>query len=185
MTTEVKDVVARILGGIGSTFDDELTLSGDEARSVVSLLESLSSQVTEAQNLAERMKLEAQCHAGEARAANSTIYEIYQVLSGGKGEPGNWHGAQPARDYVAAAESRATAAEGRVALLEEALATVVELLDSSIATHRFNAQHMIAEDTLVDAWGMLNMAREQFDTDANQLVTIREAARARLAKGGQ
>lgn len=87
--------------------------------------------------------------------------------------------------HCAELESRATAAEGRVALLEEALGNIIGLLDSSIATHRFNAQHMIAEDTLVDAWGMLNMAREQFDTDANQLITIREAARARLAKGGQ
>lgn len=50
-----------------------------------------------AEALAERLKLEAQFHAQEARTANSTIYEIYQVVSGGKGEPGNWHGAEPVR----------------------------------------------------------------------------------------
>lgn len=46
-------------------------------------------------DLAERLKLEAQVHAGEARAANSTIYEIYQCVTKGKGEPGNWNGAVP------------------------------------------------------------------------------------------
>ncbi len=62
-------------------------------------------------DLAERLKLEAQGHASEAKTANSTIYEIYQVLSGGKGEPGNWHGAEPAREYVGAAEARIKALE--------------------------------------------------------------------------
>jgi len=51
-------------------------------------------------DLVERLKLEAQGHAQEARTANATIYEIYQVISGATGEPGNWHGAQPVRDYV-------------------------------------------------------------------------------------
>src|SRR5690606_19977461 len=50
-----------------------------------------------AEALAERLKLEAQSHAMEARTANSTIHEIYQIVSGGKGEPGNWHGAEPVR----------------------------------------------------------------------------------------
>jgi Lar family restriction alleviation protein len=47
--------------------------------------------------MADRLKLEAQCHAQEARTANATIAEIYQLCSGGKGEPGNWHGAEPVR----------------------------------------------------------------------------------------
>lgn len=69
------------------------------------LIVSLQSQLEAAEALADRLKLEAQCHAGEARAANSTIYEIYQVLSGSKGEPGNWNGAEPARAYVAASQA--------------------------------------------------------------------------------
>jgi len=72
--------------------------------------------------LADRLKLEAQSHASEARTANSTIYEIYQVLSGGKGEPGNWHGAEPAQRYVETAEARIKA-------LEEALETVISAYD--------------------------------------------------------
>ena len=74
-------------------------------------------------DLAERLKLEAQGHASEARTANSTIYEIYQVLSGGKGEPGNWHGAEPARQYVAKAEAQ-------VAALRDALEKAKALLVS-------------------------------------------------------
>lgn len=58
-----------------------------------------------ARALADRLRFEAQGHAQEARTANSTIYEIYQVISGGKGEPGNWNGAEPVRSYVADAEA--------------------------------------------------------------------------------
>ena len=43
------------------------------------------------------LRLEAQLHAQEARTANATIAEIYQVVSGATGEPGNWHGAEPVR----------------------------------------------------------------------------------------
>lgn len=59
-------------------------------------------------------KQQAQIHAQEARTANATIAEIYQVCTGGKGEPGNWHGAEPVRR--------------RIAQLEQALSTAVMLL---------------------------------------------------------
>ena len=51
-------------------------------------------------DLIERLRMEAQIHAQEARTANATIAEIYQLCSGGKGEPGNWHGAEPVRELV-------------------------------------------------------------------------------------
>ena len=82
--------------------------------------ETAEAEVKRLAELAERLKLEAQGHASEARTANSTIYEIYQVLSGGKGEPGNWHGAEPARRYVETAEAHIKA-------LEEALNEIREL----------------------------------------------------------
>ncbi|HEY8359486.1 MAG TPA: hypothetical protein VIL30_18705 [Ramlibacter sp.] len=66
----------------------------------------LEDRLQAAEALVERLKLEAQAHASEARTANSTIYEIYQVISGGKGEPGNWNGAEPVRAYVQAAEAK-------------------------------------------------------------------------------
>jgi hypothetical protein len=54
-----------------------------------------------ADDLIDRLRLEAQIHAQEARTANATIAEIYQLCSGGKGEPGNWNGAEPVRALVA------------------------------------------------------------------------------------
>lgn len=48
-------------------------------------------------DLCERLKMEAQIHAQEARTANATIAEIYQIVTGATGEPGNWNGAGPVR----------------------------------------------------------------------------------------
>lgn len=50
--------------------------------------------------LVERLKQEAQIHAQEARTANSTIAEIYRIVTGGTGEPGNWNGAEPVRKCI-------------------------------------------------------------------------------------
>jgi hypothetical protein len=41
-------------------------------------------------DLAAYLKLQAQCHAQEARTANATIAEIYRLCTNGTGEPGNW-----------------------------------------------------------------------------------------------
>jgi hypothetical protein len=64
-----------------------------EAAAVAPLMERIAAL----DRLAETLKLEAQLHAQEARTANATIAEIYQLCSGGTGEPGNWHGAEPIR----------------------------------------------------------------------------------------
>ncbi|WP_421580868.1 hypothetical protein [Shinella sp. M31] len=63
-------------------------------------VEAMKRRAEAAEALAERLKLEAQAHAMEARTANTTINEIYQVVSGGKGEPGNWNGAAPVREFA-------------------------------------------------------------------------------------
>jgi hypothetical protein len=47
----------------------------------------------------------------EARAANATIAEIYQLCSGGKGEPGNWNGAEPVRRKLAETQCRSARAQ--------------------------------------------------------------------------
>lgn len=59
-------------------------------------------------------KLQAQCHAIEARGANQTIGEIYQIVTGSTGEPGNWNGAVPVKDKF-------DALNARIAELEAAL----------------------------------------------------------------
>ena len=50
--------------------------------------------------LTERLKMEAQIHAQEARTANATIAEIYRIVTEGTGEPGNWNGAEPVRQCI-------------------------------------------------------------------------------------
>jgi hypothetical protein len=60
----------------------------------------VDSRITELEALAETLKNEAQMHAMEAKSANATINEINQFISGATGEPANWHGAQPVKDFV-------------------------------------------------------------------------------------
>lgn len=66
--------------------------------------EKAEAALAAAEQLAERLKMEAQIHAGEARTANATIAEIYQVCTDSTGEPGNWHGAEPVRELKERAE---------------------------------------------------------------------------------
>jgi Lar family restriction alleviation protein len=106
----------RVHGGDGSLICEIGNMAMDQdqwerdaahiARCDPQTIRSLITRLQAAEALVERLKLEAQAHASEARTANSTIYEIYQVISGGKGEPGNWNGAEPVRAYVQAAEAK-------------------------------------------------------------------------------
>lgn len=50
---------------------------------------------------AETLKQQAEIWAQEARTQKSTVHEIYQLCTGGKGEPGDWHGADPVRAVIA------------------------------------------------------------------------------------
>lgn len=86
-----------------------------------SALDTATAEIERLRALSDRLKLEAQAHAQEARTANSTIYEIYQVLSGSTGEPGNWNGAEPARQFVAAARERIAELEGDNTRIKKAL----------------------------------------------------------------
>lgn len=71
-------------------------------------LEALNEQLTsryediEAEKAAliaenDTLRQEAIAHAQEARTQRSTVQEIYKIVSGGKGEPGDWNGAEPVR----------------------------------------------------------------------------------------
>jgi len=57
--------------------------------------------MTDYQARYDACKLQAQIWKQEARGANHTIAEIYQLVSGSKGEPGSWNGANPVRALVA------------------------------------------------------------------------------------
>lgn len=107
--------------------DDKARIAQLEDRHTV-IEQSLGLRIAELEQLAERLKQEAQIHAMEARTANATIAEIYQAVSGGKGEPGNWHGAVPVRECIGEL----------LGLLREALGPVCEALNYA-ATERAEA----------------------------------------------
>lgn len=104
----------------------------DRMREVLDLArqaEAMKQRAEDADALAERLKLEAQAHAMEARTANSTINEIYQVVSDRNGELGNWHGAAPVREKLEAMKREMAEKDARIAALEEALRPFAEIAD--------------------------------------------------------
>ena len=68
--------------------------------------------------LVDKLKLEAQMNAQEARTANATIAEIYQAVTGSTGEPGNWHGAKPVVEELGRLREEVEALNQRVQELE-------------------------------------------------------------------
>jgi hypothetical protein len=89
----------------GARDHDPVAITASAYRAILDELLDRRAEVERLTRENANLLLQAQGHASEARTANSTIYEIYQVLSGGTGEPGNWHGAEPAREYVARVEA--------------------------------------------------------------------------------
>ena len=76
-------------------------------------------------NLEDRLKLEAQIQAQEARSQRATVREIYQAVTGRTGEPGDWHGAQPVLTLIEerdALRARVANLESRLSELEAQLA---------------------------------------------------------------
>jgi hypothetical protein len=88
-----------------------------------------------ADDLIDRLRLEAQIHAQEARTANATIAEIYQLCSGGKGEPGNWNGAEPVRALVAERDALAATLRQQAARVDEVEAKARELYEAYRTEH--------------------------------------------------
>lgn len=68
--------------------------------SVVDTLLNAADEIERLRAKAERLQQEAEGHAQEARTQTATVHEIYQIISGGKGEPGSWHGAEPVREFA-------------------------------------------------------------------------------------
>lgn len=113
--------------------DDAAYIAAANPTAILALLD----RVAEAEALAERLKLEAQVHAQEARTANSTIYEIYQAVSGATGEPGNWNGAQPVIK--------------RINELTDALALILPLAKGYAAAHQVgsNAEYVSQAEAIL------------------------------------
>jgi hypothetical protein len=83
-----------------------LTNDASREAAIADATAPLLAQIAAIEALSEKLKLEAQVHAQEARTANSTIAEIYKLCSGGTGEPGNWNGAGPVRLKLAQLEAK-------------------------------------------------------------------------------
>lgn len=158
----------------------------------------------EALTLCERLRLEAQIHAGEARTANATIREIYQAATGSTGEPGSWNGALPVRAELerlrrdlSEARSALAAAQAEAALGDDygAVHAVREVVREGLG---FNTTFV--DDDVRIAGGLAQRAvlcglANDFDPDMQKRMA--EAAeqhrasnadaisRAALAKGGR
>jgi hypothetical protein len=101
---DAPDASASVLTEDGRQFVAYLkNAEGGDATRAYEIIVSLSRELADARAKYEACKLQAQCHAMEARTANATIAEIYQVCTGATGEPGNWHGAEPVRAELARA----------------------------------------------------------------------------------
>lgn len=96
-------------------------LSASEAREAA-LREALS----EAENLCDRLRLEAQNWSCEAKTQLSTVHEIYQVVSEAKGEPGSWNGSRPVRSL----KERVKALREALAEYEAAVYVAIDVLDN-------------------------------------------------------
>ena len=86
---------------------------------------TLRAQLAAAEELTERLRIEAQTHAQEARTQRATVHECYQTATGGTGEPGDWHGAEPVRKMA----ERLAAAEARAERLAGAGSVILQLYD--------------------------------------------------------
>lgn len=58
-----------------------------------------------AERVRDNARAQAESWAQEARTQRATVHDAYQAATGATGEPGDWHGAQPVRDALAAADA--------------------------------------------------------------------------------
>jgi hypothetical protein len=72
--------------------------------------------------LCDRLKMEAQSHAMEARGANDTIQKIYQIVTDARGEPGNWNAEVPVRREIDRLHSLLSEAALQIEYLHEKFA---------------------------------------------------------------
>ena len=135
------------------------------------LTQQQAREIERLKDLNERLKIEAQGHAQEAKTANATIAEIYQCVSQSTGEVGNWHGAQPVRDAM----DRQT---------EEIEQLKINHTDINVEFGRLNG---VITRQMEEIERLTELAKEYHDTAENQKndseQQAREIARLREALG--
>ena len=90
-------------------------------------LEDLSRRLAECESINANLRLQVDVWACEADTQKSTVHECYQIVTGAKGEPGDWSGSKPVREAFNELKARAEAAEARVKELEEALEGLLDV----------------------------------------------------------
>jgi len=117
-TPSISEVIARAKDTLAITTrygrkpsESTLLLAHNDLAALISAVESL-------QTLCDILRQEAKIHAQEARSQKATVHEIYQIISGGKGEPGDWSGARPVREFVQAKEEQLAAAERTISRVQ-------------------------------------------------------------------
>lgn len=78
-----------------------LTKEGEVVTDNSKVIANLASLNEGLRNRCDMLMQEAQIKAQKANAANATLNEIYQAVSGGAGEKANWNGAKPVVDKLA------------------------------------------------------------------------------------
>lgn len=68
-----------------------------DLRQLISERDQLLAQLAQAEARADACQQQAEIWKQEARTQTATVNEVYQLLTGGTGEPGNWNGARPVR----------------------------------------------------------------------------------------
>ncbi len=115
----------------------------------------------EAEALAERLKLEAQIHAQEARTQKATVLECYRAVTEGRGEPADWNGSRPVVEALASLRQQLSLSEQQVETLKRAVYDVLEAntrLSNELEAAEQRAQEM--RKAIDQSYAEMVMAKE-------------------------
>ncbi len=134
--------------------DDPTEALGSDVRNVEPLYSAATLSTISAERDALRVEL-----ANEKRA-------FALMVENNKFANAEWDKSETS---LAAETARADRAEAAINALPEKLKWVIGEAERMADVMEFNSKHMIAEDSLQDAWHMLAMATEQYGVDAAHL----------------
>lgn len=92
-----------------ATANRECDVREERERGYLARAQSAEAKLAECERERDALKQQAKIWAQEARTQTATVHEIYRLCTGGKGEPGDWHGEVPVRELVAYIERLETA----------------------------------------------------------------------------
>lgn len=151
--------------------------------------ERLRARIAELEVQRDALKQQAETWAQEARTQKSTVHEIYRLCTGGTGEPGDWHGAEPVRALIARIADLEADAERYQVQKEHALdeaatakrvAASIEHAKTVVAKWKSRAERVEAEN--IEQARLLGMSAEREVKLLAELAAAKaDAAKARVA----